>query len=58
MLSNADYGKKGWDVVTGFAGLVNGFCEYWTGCSQVLLTPKVSESGELREGKWFDIGWR
>lgn len=42
------------DVVTGMEGVVTGKASYLTGCRQFLLSPKVSEAGESRDGHWFD----
>jgi len=42
------------DTITGFVGVATGHCFYLTGCSQVLLSPKVGEDGTLKEAHWFD----
>lgn len=47
-------GKKGRDTVSGFSGTIMGTCAYATGSDQLLITPTVSDSGEYREGHWFD----
>lgn len=47
-------GKTAKDVVTDFAGIITGKCSYLTGCTQYLLTPKMRESGEFQDGRWFD----
>ena len=43
------------DVVTGFVGTATGITKYLSGCSQVLLVPKVKEDGSFIEGRWFDV---
>lgn len=42
------------DVITGFAGVATGHTTYISGCSQVLLQPKVDKDGKLVDGHWFD----
>lgn len=42
------------DRVTGFVGFVTGRAEYITGCSQVLLTPRVDKDGKPGDGRWYD----
>ena len=42
------------DVITGFKGTVGGFCQYLTGCNQILLAAPVKEDGSLGESHWFD----
>ena len=49
-------GKVGMDKVTGFKGIITGKCDYLYGCSQYLLTPKVSKEGGKQDGGWFDEG--
>lgn len=43
------------DTITGFQGVVTGYCAYVSGCNQALLTPPVDEKGAHREGHWFDV---
>jgi hypothetical protein len=43
------------DKITGFQGVVTGYCEYISGCNQALLIPQVDEKGAHREGHWFDV---
>lgn len=43
------------DKITGFKGTATGFCEYITGCSQVLLVPKYKNGdGDKDTSKWYD----
>ena len=42
------------DKITGFSGVVTGSASYISGCDQYLLSPKVDEKGEYKEGRWFD----
>jgi hypothetical protein len=48
-------GSKAKDTITGFSGVVTGFCEYISGCNQVLLTPPVDKDGGYKSGQWFDV---
>lgn len=43
------------DKITGFSGVVAGFCQYISGCNQALLVPKVDEKGDFKEPHWFDV---
>jgi hypothetical protein len=43
------------DRITGFSGVVTGYCEYISGCNQALLIPKVGADGAHREGQWYDV---
>lgn len=47
-------GDRARDVITGFAGVVVGRCEYLTGCQQILLIPPVDKDGKRVDGEWFD----
>lgn len=48
-------GLNATDTVTGFTGTITGHCDYLTGCSQVLIVPKVGPDGSSRDGNWFDV---
>ncbi len=48
------FGVKAHDSITGFQGIVTGHCSYIDGTTQVRLTPRVDNSGNLREAQWFD----
>lgn len=48
------FGLVGRDVITGFKGVIIGYVQYMTGCSQFLLTPKVGEDNTLKDGQWYD----
>jgi len=50
-----ELGCSAQDKITGFSGIVTGFCCYLTGCDQYLLTPKVDEKGGYVNAKWFDV---
>jgi hypothetical protein len=50
-----DLGMRGVDIITGFSGIVVGKCEYLSGCTQLLLVPKVGADGKKPDGEWFDI---
>lgn len=42
------------DKITGFKGVITGFCCYLTGCNQYLLQPRIGADGKLEESRWFD----
>ena len=42
------------DLITGFKGVAVGYCEYLSGCNQVLLSPKIDKDGAHRSGVWID----
>jgi hypothetical protein len=42
------------DKLTGFQGLATGFCSYITGCSQVLVQPKMKKGGDFVEPRRID----
>jgi hypothetical protein len=47
-------GQKVIDRITGFTGTVTGKCEYISGCSQVLVAPRVGDDGAFKDSQWFD----
>ncbi|MGR3179947.1 MAG: hypothetical protein ACUZ8E_18045 [Candidatus Anammoxibacter sp.] len=49
-----ELGKTYKDTITGFKGVCIGYVQYITGCNQVLLTPKVDETGKSVKSDWFD----
>lgn len=48
------FGKKAKDKITGFSGIAIGYCQYNTGCNQILIAPSIAKDGEFRESRWFD----
>lgn len=48
------FGSKVEDSVTGFEGMLVGFCTYATGCNQGQIQPKAKEDGTFVEPEWFD----
>lgn len=48
-----ELGASAKDKITGFSGVVTGFCQYITGCNQALLCPK-GKGGKFEEPRWFD----
>ncbi len=42
------------DKITGFEGVMVAIAHYISGCSQVLLAPKVDDKGGYRDSQWFD----
>jgi hypothetical protein len=43
------------DAVTGFQGMAIGKCTYISGCTQVLVQPRVGEDKKRVDSEWFDI---
>ena len=54
--NDIDFGLKAKDKVTGFTGIITGFCAYMYGCNQYLLTPQVKEDNTKQDGYWVDEG--
>lgn len=48
-------GSKVKDVITEFEGVATGIIEYVSGCTQVLVQPKVDKDGKKVDPEWFDI---
>lgn len=49
-------GLTGTDSITGFSGVIVGYCAYLSGCNQLLLVPPMNKKdGTLRDGQWFDV---
>ena len=48
-------GFKATDLITGFTGIITGYCLYLSGCNQCLLTPQSTKDGAFREAQWFDV---
>jgi hypothetical protein len=48
------FGTTAKDQITGFSGVVTGRTEYISGCTQVLLQPKMGKDGKRPDGEWFD----
>lgn len=42
------------DRITGFTGVVTGYCQYLTGCNQALVVPPLKD-GALQESQWLDV---
>lgn len=53
-MQNENLGKTGVDVISGFEGTILAYIQYYTGCNQYLLVPKVDKDGKAREGEWYD----
>jgi len=55
MLKDFDLlGKTGYDLVTGFKGVVTCVSYDLYGCIQVILSPGIDKDGKAQEGRWFD----
>ncbi len=48
-------GLKVKDSVTGFDGVVSTISFDLYGCIQAVVTPPMTDVGELKDGRWFDI---
>lgn len=42
------------DRITGFNGIITGFCAYLTGCNQYLVQPRIDLAGKVEESRWLD----
>ncbi len=42
------------DKITGFKGVVIGYCQYITGCNQFLLQPPAADNGDFKDSWWID----
>lgn len=51
---NVQLGHSYKDRITGFTGVATGHVRYLTGCHQVLVTPRCSDSTKAAEPAWFD----
>ena len=51
-----ELGKMGKDKITGFEGIITGYCQYIYGCGQYLLTPVIKEGNDKKESHWLDEG--
>lgn len=51
---NIELGCTYIDKITGFRGVATGHCEYLSGCSQTLLTPKSENCNEKKDAHWID----
>ena len=49
------FGDTARDKITGFKGIITGFATYLTGCTQLLLSPRVQEDGKYPDATWIDI---
>lgn len=49
-------GQEAKDKVTGFQGILTGYCHYITGCDQYLIQPKCEKNTTFPEAQWIDEG--
>ena len=49
-----ELGAEYTDKISGFTGVATGYCQYLSGCNQVLLAPKIKKDGTLPDSQWFD----
>ena len=54
MIFRIELGSKVKDIVSGFGGIVIGRVEYFNGCIQYLVVPKVDKEGKKSEAYWID----
>lgn len=48
-------GKKGKDIISGFEGIIIGYCKYLTGCNQYLIRPACCKNdGSMPDAHWLD----
>lgn len=47
-------GLKVREKITGFEGIVTGYCIYISGCNQALVAPATDENGKHVEAMWWD----
>lgn len=52
-----ELGSRAKDAVTGFSGIVTGYCRHLTGCDTYGLDPGVDKEGKLSDNRimWFDV---
>lgn len=48
-----ELGRQVKDKITGFSGTATGFCTYISGCSQVLISAKITDGGDAKT-LWVD----
>lgn len=49
-------GQKGRDKVTGYEGIITGYCKHLYCCGQYSINPGKGSDGKLLEIHWFDEG--
>jgi hypothetical protein len=49
------HGTKVRCKITGFEGIITGYCDYITGCAQYLVQPPVKDE-EYKDAHWIDEG--
>lgn len=54
MIFKIELGEKVQDLVSGFEGIITGRLEYFNGCIQYLVIPKVDKDGGRIDGLWVD----
>ena len=48
-------GSRVTDKITGFTGVVIGYCSYITGCNQALVNPAIlDKDGKMLDSMWLD----
>lgn len=50
-----EFGATVRDRITFFFGYVIGYCEYISGCNQVLVQPACKDNGDFVESRWMDV---
>ena len=54
-MKEENFGKTGKDIITGFEGIITGYCSYISGCAQYLLVQRVAADNVSKDGQWVDI---
>ena len=54
MVFKYELGIRAKDIVTGFEGIIVARVEYFNGCMQYCLKPKMKTDGSCPEGEYFD----
>lgn len=50
-----EFGSTVRDRITLFSGYVVGYCEYISGCNQILVQPGCKDNGDFVESRWMDV---
>jgi len=48
-------GLRAKDAVTGFSGVITSISFDLYGCVQAVVSPKVGDNSDLKDGQWFDV---
>lgn len=48
-------GKEAKDKITGFRGIITGYCQHVTGCDTIGIVAQELKDGKTIDAHWFDI---